>query len=179
MKRYVRVKTGLLSCCAVMLLFQIWNVHTVSADTDEASPLLFTPVFSLFPNGPDPSIFGEPSQTAHTSVFGSDEQITTLAENPVMQSLFIPGWGQYSQGYRLKGVIFATVAATAAIMAIYYNDQAGETYDRYQSSTDIEEIRAMRKKTERYDVRRNKAIIGYCFTYGINLVDIYYFSTKE
>ena len=93
-------------------------------------------------------------------------------------SMFIPGIQQLKSGKYVKGTIFlvsfiGTVAGTFA-----YNKKGNDWYEKYQNSTDVDDIIRFREETEKSFKKRNLFIAGIFTVWLVHVIDLKFFNKK-
>lgn len=67
----------------------------------------------------------------------TDTKITLPTINPIIKSAILPGWGQYSNGYKLKGSLtFISFFAIAGALAVEKNNY-DKAHDKYQKNSNM------------------------------------------
>lgn len=123
-----------------------------------------------------PDLFGVVSRE---SIPWSESYDDGIELTPLTRSLLIPGWGQFSEGRKVKGTLFFSVSLAAVALAIHNNARANDSYDRYRRETGPEMIQHYRHRTEHYDEKRNQAIIIALGNHVLNLLDIIFFNDGQ
>ena len=94
------------------------------------------------------------------------------------KSLIFPGWGQLHEKKYFKGILFLTAELFAITGAIINNKKGNSSYNKYRSSSTIENTVLYRDETERLDKQRNLFIAAGIGIWIINMADIYLIRKK-
>lgn len=96
----------------------------------------------------------EPVKKGELSVEGKDQ-----TRHAALKSLLIPGWGQYAQGKRKRGILFFAAAAVGVSGGIYFHYK---TEDAHQDYMNADEYTGVEEKFQRYKkfYRLRSAFIG-------------------
>jgi hypothetical protein len=114
----------------------------------------------------------------NTTAFPADSDKKKEAK-PVPLTLFIPGIQQLNARQYLKGGLLLAAFAGSAAGAFIYNNKGNDLYNRYQDSTDVEEITSLRKQTERSFKKRNLFIIGIFSVWALHIIDLKFFKSPK
>lgn len=111
---------------------------------------------------------------------GRETEKNTPGETRALEkSLLFPGWGQLHEKKTVKGLLFMTGELLAITGAVIANHRGNRNYNRYKTSTTVEDTMFYRKETERYDKQRNLFIAAGIGIWIINMVDIYLYKNKS
>lgn len=90
-------------------------------------------------------------------------------------SLVIPGVEQIKNKQYIKGSLFlaAFIGSTAA--AFYFNKKGNDWFDKYQASTNVEQIILYRKNTETNLKKRNLFMISVFSVWLFHILDLKFF----
>ncbi len=94
------------------------------------------------------------------------------------KSLIFPGWGQLHEKKYFKGILFLTAELIAVTGSIINNKRGNSNYNKYRSSSTIEDTVFYRNETERLDKQRNLFIAAGIGIWIINMADIYLLRKK-
>jgi len=91
---------------------------------------------------------------------------------PLEKSLLIPGWGQFSVGRPVEGVLFLGSTVLCLIGALDNNHRGKENFALYKAAANPTDTLRYRTLTERYDRRRNQFLLAGAAVWALNLLDI-------
>ena len=91
---------------------------------------------------------------------------------PLEKSLLVPGWGQFSVGRPVEGVLFLGTTVLCLIGALGDNHRGNDSYALYKAAANPADAVRFRALTERYDRRRNQFLLGGAAVWALNLLDI-------
>lgn len=95
------------------------------------------------------------------------------------KSLIFPGLGQLAEKQYLKAAVFAS-AEIVCLAAVAVNIGKGtEAYHNYRDAMDMDAAVSWRQATEKYDRRRNTAILAAAGVWVLNMIDIFVFAKKK
>ncbi len=92
---------------------------------------------------------------------------------------FIPGIQQLKTKQYLKGTLLLTALIGTTTAALTFNKKGNDWYNKYQNSTNIEEIALFRKNTEKNLKKRNLFIAGILSIWIIHIIDLKFFKSKK
>jgi hypothetical protein len=91
---------------------------------------------------------------------------------PLEKSLLVPGWGQFSVGRPVEGVLFLGSTVLCLIGTLAENHLGNENYALYKAAANPADATRFRALTERYDRRRNQFLLAGAAVWALNLLDI-------
>lgn len=94
-------------------------------------------------------------------------------------SLLFPGLGQLREKQYLKAAIFAAAEVACLVQVIVNAGQGNDAYWHYRDAATIDDAVAWRAETERFDRRRNTAILAAAGVWVLNMVDIFVHAKKK
>lgn len=92
---------------------------------------------------------------------------------------FIPGIQQLKKKQYLKGTLLLTALIGTTTAALTFNKKGNDWYNKYQNSTNIEEITLFRKNTEKNFKKRNLFIAGIFSVWLIHILDLKFSKSKK
>ena len=92
---------------------------------------------------------------------------------PLEKSLLLPGWGQLSEKRLIEGIFFLAAEAACLYEIVANNHLGNENYARYKAAGTMDDAVSFRRLTEKYDKRRNQALLAGAAVWAANLLDIY------
>jgi hypothetical protein len=100
------------------------------------------------------------------------------AEDPRLRkalerSLLFPGLGQLYEKQYLKAALFAAAEVACLALVAVNVDRGNAAYWDYRGAASAADAVARRRDTERYDRRRNTAILAAAGVWLLNMVDIF------
>jgi hypothetical protein len=95
------------------------------------------------------------------------------------KSLLFPGLGQLAEKQYAKGAVFAA-SEIACLMLVVINARRGNNaYREYRDARSTSTAVEWRQQAERFDRRRNTAILAGAGVWVCNMVDIFIFAKKK
>jgi hypothetical protein len=92
---------------------------------------------------------------------------------------FIPGLYQLKKGKYFKGTLLLGSFVGTLTGTFIYNKKGNDWYDKYQNSTNVEDIVLFRQHTEKSFKRRNLCIVGIFSVWLIHVLDLKFFKTEK
>ncbi|MCK4835665.1 MAG: hypothetical protein KAT17_03475 [Candidatus Aminicenantes bacterium] len=92
---------------------------------------------------------------------------------------FIPGLVQMTSGKIIKGGVLLGACLTTIVGAIIENNRGYDYYEQYLESSDVDEVVALREKSEKSFRMRNYFIIGMVSVWVIHALDLKIFKKKK
>jgi hypothetical protein len=93
--------------------------------------------------------------------------------------MFIPGVQQMKSKKYLKGSLLLGSFIGSVAGAVVYNKKGNDWYDKYSTSTNVEEIILFRQKTEKNLKKRNLFIAGIFSIWLVHIIDLKFFKSKK
>lgn len=90
-------------------------------------------------------------------------------------SLIIPGIEQIKNKQYFKGSLFLAAFMGSAAAAFYFNKKGNDWFDKYQASTNVEQIILYRKNTETNLKRRNLFLVSLFSVWLLHVLDLKFF----
>jgi hypothetical protein len=104
---------------------------------------------------------------------GEETQPQKKTLGPLEKSLLLPGWGQISEKRFIEGIFFLAAEAACLYEIVSNNHLGNENYARYKAAETMDDAVSYRRLTEKYDKRRNQALLAGAAVWAANLLDIY------
>jgi hypothetical protein len=120
-----------------------------------------------------------PAQDARPDNADAAHPAKTPLRKALERSLLFPGLGQLGEKQYLKAALFGAAEIFCLVEVILFMGQGNDAYDRYRSATDLAAVIEFRAQTEKYDNRRNTAILAAAGVWVLNMVDMYVFARKK
>ena len=95
------------------------------------------------------------------------------------KSLLFPGLGQLAEKQYVKAAVFASGEIFCLALVVVNIGKGNDAYRSYRDATDRDEAAAWRLQTEKYDRRRNTAILAAAGVWVLNMIDIFVFAKKK
>jgi hypothetical protein len=95
------------------------------------------------------------------------------------RSLLFPGLGQLGEKQYLKAALFAGAEIFCLVEVLLFMDKGNDAYRQYRDATDAASVIEFRALTEKYDNRRNVAILAAAGVWLLNMIDIFVFAKKK
>jgi hypothetical protein len=95
------------------------------------------------------------------------------------RSLLFPGLGQLYEKQYVKAALFAAAEVFCLAQAVRSAGRGNDAYGRYRDAATPEEAVAWRSQTERFDRRRNTAILAAAGVWALNMADMFVFAKKK
>jgi len=95
------------------------------------------------------------------------------------KSLVFPGLGQLAEKQYVKAVVFASAEIFCLAQVVIHIGKGSEAYRKYRDAKDTTAAVAWRLQTEKYDRRRNTAILAGAGVWVLNMIDIFVFAKKK
>jgi hypothetical protein len=106
-----------------------------------------------------------------------------LEKNPLHKtlekSLLFPGLGQLSEKQYVKAALFGAAEIFCLVEVIIFRGNGNKAYKKYRDAVDFETAVDFRLQTEKYDRRRNTAILAAAGVWVLNMIDIFIFAKKK
>jgi hypothetical protein len=92
---------------------------------------------------------------------------------------FIPGIPQLKSGNTIKGLLLLGSFLGVVTGTVVYNHLGNQSYQKYQHSTNVEEILLYRQQTERNFKKRNLCLVGLFSVWLIHILDLKFFKSGK
>ena len=111
------------------------------------------------------------------------ENIPRPEKNPLRKalerSLLFPGLGQLSEKQYVKAALFGSAEILCLAQVLIFRGKGNEAYHNYRDVKDTAAAVEWRLQTEKYDRRRNTAILAAAGVWVLNMIDILIFAKKK
>jgi hypothetical protein len=118
------------------------------------------------------AILSVPAVRAQDAAAAKEAAPESRPFGPLEKSLLIPGWGQFSVGRPVEGVLFLGSTVLCLISALSDNHRGNANYSLYKAAANSTDAVRFRALTERYDRRRNQFLLAGAAVWALNLLDI-------
>lgn len=95
------------------------------------------------------------------------------------RSLLFPGLGQLGEKQYAKAAIFASAEIFCLAQAFIQTGRGNDAYRGYRDAKDAAAAGEWRRLTEKYDRRRNTALLAGAGVWVLNMIDIFVFAKKK
>jgi hypothetical protein len=95
------------------------------------------------------------------------------------RSLLFPGLGQLGEKQYIKAALFAGAEIFCLVEVLIFMGKGNDAYDKYRAATDLAAAIEFRSQTEKYDKRRNTAILAAAGVWVLNMIEIFVFAKKK
>ncbi|HUU06050.1 MAG TPA: DUF5683 domain-containing protein [Patescibacteria group bacterium] len=95
------------------------------------------------------------------------------------KSLLFPGLGQLAEKQYVKAAVFASGEIFCLALVVVNLGKGNDAYHSYRDATDMDQATAWRLQTEKFDRRRNTAILAAAGVWVLNMIDIFVFAKKK
>jgi hypothetical protein len=95
------------------------------------------------------------------------------------KSLLFPGLGQLSEKQYVKAALFGGAEILCLAQVLIFRGKGNGAYKKYRDASDYEAAVEFRSQTEKYDKRRNTAILAAAAVWVLNMIDIFVFAKKK
>lgn len=95
------------------------------------------------------------------------------------RSLLFPGLGQLGEKQYVKAALFGSAEIFCLVQVLIFRGKANNSYKEYHQATNPLAVIEFRSQTEKYDRRRNTAILAAAGVWVLNMIDIFIFSKKK
>jgi len=95
------------------------------------------------------------------------------------KSLLFPGLGQLSEKQYIKAALFGSAEIFCLAQVLIFMGKGNNAYKKYRDAIDSETVIEFRLLTEKYDRRRNTAILAAFGVWVLNMIDIFIFAKKK
>ena len=106
-----------------------------------------------------------------------------LEKNPLRKalerSLLFPGLGQLGEKQYVKAALFGSAEIVCLVQVLIFRGKSNNAYKKYRDATDPLTVIEFRNQTEKYDRRRNTAILTAAGVWVLNMIDIFIFAKKK
>lgn len=108
----------------------------------------------------------------------------TPAEDPRLRkalerSLLFPGLGQLYEKRYLQAALFAGAELACLVLIVAHVGKGNDAYGNYRNAQSLDDAVKWRNETERFDRRRNAAILAAAGVWVLNMVDILVYAKKK
>ena len=93
--------------------------------------------------------------------------------------MFIPGVEQIKSKKYVKGSLLLGAFIGSALAAFHYNKKGNDWYDKYQNSTNVDDIILFRQRTEDHLKKRNLFIAGIFSVWLVHIIDLKFFKSGK
>jgi hypothetical protein len=94
-------------------------------------------------------------------------------------AMFIPGLQQLESRRYIKGALLLGFFAGCIAGAVIHNSKGNNWYEKYRTSTDVDEIIMFRQNTESSFKKRNLFMVGVLTVWLAHIVDLKFFKSKN
>lgn len=105
----------------------------------------------------------------------SDEKKTKT----ISFSMLIPGVEQIKSKKYVKGSLLLSAFIGSALGAFHYNKKGNDWYDKYQNSTNVDDIILFRQRTEDHLKKKNLFIAGIFSVWLVHIIDLKFFKSGK
>jgi hypothetical protein len=95
------------------------------------------------------------------------------------RSLLFPGLGQLGEKQYVKAALFGGAEIICLAQVLIFMGKGNGAYDDYRHAGDPQAATEFRGLTEKYDRRRNTAILAAAGVWVLNMIDILVFAKKK
>jgi hypothetical protein len=95
------------------------------------------------------------------------------------RSLLFPGLGQLGEKQYIKAALFGGAEIFCLARVLFFMGKGNSAYKKYRDAIDYESAVEFRLQTEKYDRRRNSAILAAAGVWVLNMIDIFIFAKKK
>ena len=95
------------------------------------------------------------------------------------RSLLFPGLGQLGEKQYAKAAVFASAEIACLAQAFIQAVRGNDAYRGYRGAKDAAAAGEWRRQTEKYDRRRNTALLASAGVWVLNMIDIFVFAKKK
>jgi len=95
------------------------------------------------------------------------------------RSLLFPGLGQLGEKQYVKAALFGSAEIVCLAQVLIFRGKGNDAYKEYHQATDPLAVIEFRSQTEKYDRRRNTAILAAAGVWVLNMIDIFIFAKKK
>ena len=95
------------------------------------------------------------------------------------RSLLFPGLGQLGEKQYVKAALFAGAEIFCLVEVVIFMSKGNDAYGHYRDAADPAAVVEFRRLTEKYDRRRNTAILAAAGVWVLNMIDIFVFAKKK
>ena len=95
------------------------------------------------------------------------------------KSLIFPGLGQLAEKQYVKAAVFASAEIFCLVKVAVNIGKGNKAYHNYRDAKDTAEAVTWRQQTEKFDRRRNTAILAAAGVWVLNMIDIFVFAKKK
>lgn len=100
-------------------------------------------------------------------------------EKTVSITKFIPGIPQLTTGKYIKGTLFLGSFIGTVVGTFVYNKKGNDWYEKYQNSTNVDEITLFREETEKNFKKRNLFMVGIFTIWLAHVIDLKFFKSRK
>jgi hypothetical protein len=104
---------------------------------------------------------------------------STRLRKALEKSLLFPGLGQLAEKQYVKAAVFASGEIFCLALVVVNLGKGNDAYRSYRDATDRDEAAAWRLQTEKFDRRRNTAILAAAGVWVLNMIDIFVYAKKK
>lgn len=105
--------------------------------------------------------------------------VKTPLRKALERSLLFPGLGQLGEKQYVKAALFAGAEIFCLVEVMIFMGKGNNAYNQYRDGTDPLAVIEFRSQTEKYDKRRNTAILAAAGVWVLNMIDIFVFAKKK
>jgi hypothetical protein len=95
------------------------------------------------------------------------------------RSLLFPGLGQLGEKQYVKAALFASAEIFCLAQIVIHIGRGNDAYRQYRDAKDAGAAVEWRQQTEKFDRRRNTAILAGAGVWVLNMIDIFVFAKKK
>jgi hypothetical protein len=95
------------------------------------------------------------------------------------RSLLFPGLGQLGEKQYVKAALFGGAEIFCLAQVLIFIGKGNSAYNKYRDAVDYITAVEFRAQTEKYDRRRNTAILAAAGVWVLNMIDMFVFAKKK
>lgn len=151
---------------------------TYTPDVRKVSPkvlLIFNEVKAEYIRQ-NPTQATTPEDIAKIISLASEREIKI--KNAAIKNVFLPGWGQYSQGLNTKGMVFGTLSSINLAAMFYFIFDTNKKQDTYLQETNKSLVENKYSSYNSSYKIRNSLIISYAALWIYSQIDLHFFNNS-
>ena len=94
-------------------------------------------------------------------------------------SMLIPGVEQIKSKKYVKGALLLGTFLGSTLGAFHHNKKGSDWYDKYQNSTNVDDVILFRQRTEDHLKKRNLFIAGIFSVWLVHIIDLKFFKSGK
>lgn len=99
-------------------------------------------------------------------------------KNAAIKNVFLPGWGQYSQGFTTKGIVFGTLSSANLAAMIYFIFDTNKKQDSYLLETNKNLVENKYSSYNSSYKIRNSLIVSFAALWIYSQIDMHFFNNS-